>query len=345
MSDFLALSYEGFPNTNIGDYIQSLAAMQFYDTCDFFHRDNLGKYTGNPKKAILNGWFTHCPENWPPSPLIEPLFVAFHINSSSDESILSDESIKYLKRYEPIGCRDEESASKLRTKGIKAYFSSCLTTTLGYHYGKSGKRKGICIVDPVHFVPEANRKFQKYIILFKGLRYAFGIHRYIKSLKLNNNYILKFDKRGLNRLLQIIRSYIIVRQLLTSQQIKNATILTQYHYSEEYPTRESRFKRAEELLNIYASSELVITSRIHCALPCQGLGTPALFLQNMDDSKESTCRFSGLLDLLNVIKFRKDKILETPYEWPINPAKVMNKTNFKEYAIALKRKCLDFVKR
>lgn len=345
MSDFLALSYEGFPNTNIGDYIQSLAAMQFYDTCDFFHRDNLGKYTGRPKKAILNGWYTHRPENWPPSPLISPLFVAFHINSSSDETILSDESIKYLKEHEPIGCRDEKTASKLCSKGVKAYFSSCLTTTLGYSYGKSGKRKGICIVDPVHFIPEANRRFQKYIVLFKGLRYVLGIRRYIKSLKLNNNYILKIDKKGLNRLLQIIRSYIIVRQLLTAQQIKEAKILTQYHYSEEYPTRESRFKRAEELLNIYASSELVITSRIHCALPCLGLRTPALFLQNMDDSEESSCRFSGLLDLLNVIKFRKDKVLESKYGCPIDPEKVTNKTNFKEYAVTLKRKCQDFVSR
>lgn len=44
-----------------------------------------------------------------------------------------------------------------------------------------------------------------------------------------------------------------------------------------------RFKNVEELLKTYQSAKLVITSRLHCALPCLALGTPVLLLY--DESK------------------------------------------------------------
>lgn len=345
MKKYLALTYEGYADTNIGDYIQSLAAMQYYDAWEYFNRDELGNYHGDSVKAILNGWYTHKPENWPPSSAIDPLFVAFHINSTSYETILSEKSVSYLKNYEPIGCRDENSVEKLREKGVEAYFSSCLTTTLGYKYGKKQPRKGIYIVDPVHFIPEANRRFQKYLLLINGVRFASGIRRYICSLKQENNYELKFNSKGFDRLLQIIRSYTIVRQLLTPRQLRTAKIMTQYHYASEYPTREARFGRAKTLLDLYSSAELVITSRIHCALPCLGLETPVVFLQNMDDSEESTCRFAGLLNLLNVIKFRRNKIAYSPMNLPLTISHVKNSSEYKKYAKALKEKCLAFVGR
>ena len=54
---------------NIGDYIQALAAAQFYPHIDgFIDRDeDLKDYDGEPCKVIMNGWNMHNPENWPPS--------------------------------------------------------------------------------------------------------------------------------------------------------------------------------------------------------------------------------------------------------------------------------------
>ena len=37
-----------------------------------------------------------------------------------------------LKKYEPIGCRDLKTTDKLKNKGIDAYFSGCLTTTIDF---------------------------------------------------------------------------------------------------------------------------------------------------------------------------------------------------------------------
>ena len=332
----LVFTYEGYSNTNIGDYIQSLAAKQFFsENTDiiFHHRDELNSYNGDEAKAIVNGWFTHKPENWPPSDKINPLFVAFHINSSAYTQLLSKESISYLKKYEPIGCRDEVTARMLQERGVDAYFSSCLTTTLGYKYKEpNSDRKKIYIVDPVHYVPEADYRFRKYKFLIYYLVHFKGINRYIKNLKENNVYNTEFNKKNLSRFLSIVRSYILLRQILTSKELEEAIVLTQYHYADEYPTNEERFARAEELIKMYSTARLVITSRIHCALPCLGLETPVIFLRNLDDSEESICRFEGLLDLMNIISFKKNKIVESRFSLPISLDKVNVRVEYRDFA-------------
>lgn len=342
----LIFTYEGYPNTNIGDYIQSLAAKQFFpeDTdVIFHHRDELNSYKGDEVKVIMNGWFTHKPENWPPSDKINPLFVAFHINSSAYQQLLSENSLAYLKRYEPIGCRDEMTAKLLQEHGVNAFFSSCLTTTLGYKYKANNvERDKIYIVDPVHYVPEANSRFRKYKFLFYYLRYYKGINRYIKSLRANNNYNLSFCKKNLSRYISIIRSYVVVRQILSPEELMDAVVLTQYHYADEYPTNDQRFARAEELIKLYSTAKLVITSRIHCALPCLGLETPVLFLQNLDDSQESICRFQGLLNLMHVISFKKNKVVNSPFSLPMLSSLVTVKKDYRLYADKLIDKVRSF---
>lgn len=91
------------------------------------------------------------PENWSPSKHINPLFVAFHINSKVRDSMLSKESIEYLKKYEPIGCRDTYTMDLLKGKGIDAYFSGCMTLTLGYKYKRKVCGNKVYFVDPYYF--------------------------------------------------------------------------------------------------------------------------------------------------------------------------------------------------
>lgn len=78
------------PRINIGDYIQALAAAQFFDSIDtLIERERLDEYDGEKVKMIMNGWYMHHPEHWPPSPKIRPLFVAFHINSAVRSGLLT----------------------------------------------------------------------------------------------------------------------------------------------------------------------------------------------------------------------------------------------------------------
>ncbi|HKP75251.1 MAG TPA: polysaccharide pyruvyl transferase family protein [Longimicrobiaceae bacterium] len=44
-----------------------------------------------------------------------------------------------------------------------------------------------------------------------------------------------------------------------------------------------RMERAAELLDMYAAARLVVTSRVHCALPCLAMGTPVLFVRTAHD--------------------------------------------------------------
>ncbi len=66
-------------------------------------------------------------------------------------------------------------------------------------------------------------------------------------------------------------------------------------------TEAEKIAMANALLDRYAKASLVITSRIHAALPCLGMGTPVLFVQNGYDRKFGKERFEGLLDFFHVV--------------------------------------------
>ena len=67
-------------------------------------------------------------------------------------------------------------------------------------------------------------------------------------------------------------------------------------------TNDQRFNDAEELIKRYSQAKVVITSRIHVALPCLALGTPVIFLDVGYSSKNQRNRFDGLTDKMLVIK-------------------------------------------
>jgi len=55
-------------------------------------------------------------------------------------------------------------------------------------------------------------------------------------------------------------------------------------------------RKALRLLDLYSTAKLVITSRLHCALPCIAMGTPVVFLHEEWSSDE---RFEGYREILN----------------------------------------------
>lgn len=55
---------------------------------------------------------------------IVPVFLGLSILTNIISGI---KDIEYLKRYEPIGCRDEYTLEVMRNHGIKAYLNGCLT--------------------------------------------------------------------------------------------------------------------------------------------------------------------------------------------------------------------------
>ncbi len=283
---------------NIGDYIQSYAASRFLPRIDFFiNREELHLYDGPPVKIILNGWFMNRPENFPPSKNIIPLFVSFHI---AKEEMLTTKALEYLKKYEPIGCRDLYTKKLLKNKGIKAYFSGCLTLTL-----------------PKNRTEERNKIF---------------------CVDIGANFAVsgKVAEKARSNVIKYLKNFYSGKELKIINETKHDTPF--------FKCDNDAFEYTENLLKEYSSAKIVITSRLHTALPCLAMGTPVLFLNfNKNDN-----RFGGLLDLFNLIDFDLDGRVENVKVNLINNGKITRVVNSDKYLIfrpKLNKVCQEFIKK
>ncbi len=114
----------------------------------------------------------------------------------------------------------------------------------------------------------------------------------------------------------------------------NALYITQAHYGTDVKHRQ---RLAQELLSIYESAKLVITSRIHCALPCLALGTPVVFLRR----DEADSRFDGLVNLFRTRYFFSDilaGLMEVDWDSPAPGSQ-----DFRAFASDLRGRCMAFI--
>lgn len=306
---------------NIGDYVQSLAARQFLPQVDYFiNREKLGEFKGGKTKLIMNGWFTHNAKNWVPSADIFPHLISFHINNTAAKDMLSEQGIEFLKKNKPIGCRDRFTEELLTSHGVEAYFSGCLTLTLdNYKVADDQRSNDIYIVDPLYGLPTKEKVF-------------FNTKSVLRSIR--NKDIFALNARG-KFLSQMIDEEVLAQAVYIQQELPAKT------YSEE-----EKFVLAEELLHKYARAKLVITSRIHCALPCLALGTPVIFVNGFDGFVDS-CRLDGLAELFNRIDVDRStgKISNNfNLQGKVNSRiQLSNPLNYLALAETLKKSCRDFI--
>jgi len=222
--------------TNIGDQIQSLAVEQFLPGLDIrINRDSLSKFQEKEQHLlVMNGWFSHTPNLC--FPVHEPvcaLFWGFHVTDWNNtwEYVLRPESIAYLKRHEPIGCRDLTTMECFRESGINAFYSKCLTLT--FPKRASEPKDGWNILVDAQHLPIPNHILKESISV---------------SHKVPNNLPEKV-----------------------------------------------KFIYARYLLNLYKeNAKLVITTRLHCALPCIAMGIPVVFFGDESDYRISLLKDMGL---------------------------------------------------
>lgn len=322
---------------NIGDYVQALASSQFLPSINgFIDREDLCNYNGELCKVIMNGWFMHNPLKWPPSKNIIPLFVAFHLNTSAVKGMLSEEGIKYLKEYEPIGCRDYYTRDLLIQHGIEAYFSGCMTLTLGLKYHNKNKDGKCYFVDPTIIIPR--NPFN----LFGNLVFLFAHYQDVK--KITKKLYKSLQLKRLIRVSGFLKTYM---KVFTKDTIVNAEYISQESskYADEFANDTERLQEAERLIKKYSTASLVVTSRIHCALPCLGLETPVIYTAKETDDYISTCRFGGLIDLFNVVyigestaraDFKLDQHITVDNT-------IVNKQEWRSLADKLALKCKTFI--
>lgn len=187
------------------------------------------------------------------SPRIIPVFLSVTIETAAfQEDWFNEYNIAYLKRFEPIGCRDEYTLQVLRRYGIEAYLSGCLTLTFPRRT-PTGKPEKVFVVDAP------------------------------KEL-----------------------------ELFMPEEIKeNCEVMTQ-QYSFDRETEISEIiRRIKEQYSKYAEeAALIITSRLHVAVPCLALGIPVILAKNKIDY-----RFSWLDKLLPLY----DRKEYTQIDWNPQP--------------------------
>lgn len=97
----------------------------------------------------------------------------------------------------------------------------------------------------------------------------------------------------------------LLRSLVPNSILDKATYITHNVKPYQYRWHGYKMKRAIEILKLYAGAKLVITSRLHCALPCLAFGTPCVFLhQNL----HSDTRLADYRSILNGYSSPTDKI-------------------------------------
>lgn len=190
----------------------------------------------------------HNINNFPPSDNITPVFISVHINN---ECLISN-NIKYFRKYEPIGCRDDATVKLFKKHGIDAYFTGCLTLIFDDVKEKSGGKYLVDVNTKCNYIPNVD----------------------IDTSKYNDYQIIEHD---------------INKEMLLKE----------------------RLIMADDLLNKYRTAEMVITTRLHCNLPCRAFNTECIFIHK---NYTNDPRFSGLKTIINGDTINHSKTTGNKYE-------------------------------
>jgi hypothetical protein len=347
---------------NIGDYVQSVATRQFIDHIDeYVEQEEADQYFPEDRKPIrlvMNGWFQWRAENWPPSKYIKPLLISMHISPLRAEQILSPQGIEFLKKNSPVGCRDTGTLELLRKNDIPAYYSACLTLTLGRKYlvAKS-EREGVYFVDPYFDISKP--RFWKLPYYF-----LYAVFHMKTIINLGHRHFFKeyspigFLDRSTSRFRPYYKALLFFKtysKKFSKKMLLNATYITHWlDVDMAKDTNDDLLDIAESLVKKYAAAKMVITSRIHAGLPCLGLQTPVIFIANKEVVSENSTfntpgRLGGLLDFFRIIvlvdgEFTTDDKVLSNIDFFNEETVFDNKDSWKPYAVDLSRKVETFMK-
>ena len=102
---------------------------------------------------------------------------------------------------------------------------------------------------------------------------------------------------------------------------------------------DERFKNVKELLDTYQAAELVITTRLHCALPCLALNTPVLLLYDEEKlyTKDRLADYAKIVNKMTTSEFLESGIEKIK-------SKIINPTNYLSIKEANEKRVKDFLK-
>ena len=110
------------------------------------------------------------------------------------------------------------------------------------------------------------------------------------------------------------------------ESIKKHVVFIEHSQNDLSKDMKKRLSDAADLLDRYSRAHLVVTSRIHVALPCIAVGTPVLFMDVGFNLQNSRNRFNGVIEYFN--KMGNDKF---PYTGIDPLSLIFRKLHFYNY--------------
>lgn len=152
--------YNGKNINNLGDHIQILTIEYIYQQMGIspaqivsIEKDQLAAYDGEPVVLPVSMPLIDYVENGIAgmfSEKIRPVFLGLTLAKDT----LYPAEVAYLKRYTPIGCRDERTLNTMLRYGIDAYLGGCMTAVLPRRAPDAQRQKRVFFVDlPQEVVP------------------------------------------------------------------------------------------------------------------------------------------------------------------------------------------------
>lgn len=242
-----------YTTMNIGDWVQSIATLQFLPRIDFLYqrdtgdlsviRDDLSNeaFKASAKNIIYNAWITDFARFEKAAAIENILFTSLHIgdyfprldNGKYDAAAGRirgfDRQFSELRKITgTIGARDCYSRDQIKKNGINSFLSYCNTLSLNGDSIDYEQRDGVYLVDINS--PDILEKIPEHIT-------------------------------------------------------KEATRTK--HEAEDYrkASFNGKLQKAIDLLKGYNKAKLVITSRLHSALPCLAFGTPVIYICKKEDKR------------------------------------------------------------
>ena len=287
-------------SSNNGDDIQAIAVrrmlhrhcpdrpVEFYlerDTGALFRADDLSVAPPGTKVAcVISGWWDgQYTNNFPPSAdtVENPLVISFHVNETK-----KDESYDWLDRgyslSQPRSLCDPERLALLKNRRV-------------------GCRD-----------PHTVRKFHA-----QGYMHAYLSRCMTMTLGMHLPLVPWGQRSGMYAVDVYPHSAAVAEHIPES--VRSRLVLLSQVWEGDLGDIHGKMAAAEDLLDKYRKAQLVITSRLHVALPCLSFGTPVIFsFYNMED-----VRFQGLLDTVAVLG--RDTVhwdnlrahTKRPYDWEL----------------------------
>jgi hypothetical protein len=275
----LALLSCGESSSNLGDQVQNIAVrqllakflperkIQYYIDRDsgFLMDARTLERVNNPRlkvAVIYSGWFDGAyTDNFPPNPdmVSHWLILSFHVNE-----LPKDASYAWLEGKYRLPGEKKSLLAPERFPLLKEQFVGCR--------------------DP-HTVALFHKQGYTRAYLSRCLTMTLGWERY---------HLLEEERRGVY-LVDVPANAPQLSEM--PDHLRQDNVMATHVWDGNNMDVHGKNHRALELLEMYSRAKLVVTSRLHCALPALSFGTPVLFLYyNMED-----VRFKGLLDSVSVL--------------------------------------------